>query len=78
MDQPNLIYHISENEITDTASLLEAIKTRIIEFEKTSKQGIFLRGPNKGFCFEVVHPDSDKNKPENTLTIHISFESYSI
>jgi len=78
MDNPNLIYHIPENEITDTASLLDAIKKRIIEYEKSSGQGIFLKGPEKGFCIELVHPDLDENKPKQMLTIHISYEAYSV
>lgn len=76
MDNPNLIYYIPENEITDTASLLDAIKKRIIEDQKLSDQGIFLRGPEKGICIELVHPDLDESKPKNTLTIHISYEGY--
>jgi hypothetical protein len=76
MDNPNLIYHIPETELTDTASLLDAIKKRIIEDEKSLDHSIFLRGPNMGICIELVHPDLDSNKPDNTLTIHISYEGY--
>ena len=76
MDNPKLIFHIPDHEITDTASLLDSIKKRIVEYEKSSVQGIFLRGLEKGICIELVHPDFDESKPEKTLTIHISFESY--
>jgi hypothetical protein len=76
MDNPNLVYYIPLNEITDTASFFDAVKMRIIEDEKLLGHGIFLRGPNKGICIELVHPDFDEKKPENTLTIHISYEGY--
>jgi hypothetical protein len=76
MDNPNLVFHIPENEITDTASFLDAVKKRIVEHEANSGKGIFLRGPAKGICIELVHPDFDEDKPDKTLTIHISFESY--
>lgn len=76
MDNPKLIFHIPDQEITDTASLMDAIKHRIVEYEKSSVQGIFLRGLEKGICIELVHPYFNENRPEKTLTIHISFESY--
>ena len=78
MENPDLIFHIPEKELTDTASLLDAIKEKIIKHEESTNQRIFLRGPNKGLNIEVVHPDLDENKPENSLTIHVSFEGYAI
>lgn len=41
MDNPNLIYHIPKNEVTDTASFFDAIKKRIIEEEKSLDYDIF-------------------------------------
>jgi hypothetical protein len=71
-----LIFYIPENEITDTASFFDAVKKRIIEEEKTLGHKIFLRGPEKGICIELIHPDFDDNKTENTLTVHISYQGY--
>ena len=78
MENPKLIIHIPEKELTDTASLLDAIKLRIIEFENSSNQRIFMKGPNNGLCIEVVHPILDENKPENSLMVHVSFEGFAI
>lgn len=74
MENPDLIFHIPENEISDTASFFDAVKRRVVEEEKIKGFNIFLRGPNKGICIELVHPD--ESKPENTLTIHIGFEKF--
>lgn len=71
-----LIFYIPENEITDTASFLDAIKARIIEKEKSLGHNIFLRGPDMGICIEIVNPDFDEKKPENALTVHISYQGY--
>ncbi|MEP6466267.1 MAG: hypothetical protein ABJB05_08175 [Parafilimonas sp.] len=73
MDNPNLIYHIPETEITDLASFFDAVKTRIVEDEKKVNHTILLRGLERGICIELVHPDFDE-KPNNTLTVHISYE----
>ena len=78
MENPNLIFHIPEKELTDTASFLDAIKARINKYEESTDQRIFLRGPNKGLNIEIVHPDLDENKPENSLTVHVYFEVFSI
>ena len=78
MENPNLIFHIPEKELTDTASFLDAIKARIIKYEESTNQCIFLRGPSKGLNIEVAHPDLDENKPENSLTVHVFFEVFSI
>jgi hypothetical protein len=74
MDNPDLIFYIPENEITDTASFFDAVKKRIIEAENSLGYKIFLRGPSTGICIELVHPD--ESQPEKTLTIHISFEKF--
>ena len=40
MENPNLVYHVPESEITDTASFLDAVKRRIVEDEKSLTHGI--------------------------------------
>ena len=64
--------------MADTASFLDAINEIRNKYEESTDQRIFLRGPNKGLNIEIVHPDLDENKPENSLTIHVSFEVFSI
>lgn len=59
MENPNLSFYIPQNEITDAASLLDAVKKRIIEYEINYGLGIFLKGTKKGICIQLVHPDFD-------------------
>lgn len=72
MENPNIIYLIPKDEITDNASFFDALKKRILDDEK--QEGIFLRGPNKGICIELVHPNFD----DDNFTVHISCERFAI
>lgn len=76
MDNPDLIYHIPQSEISDIGSFLDAIKNRIIHDEINLDYGIFLRGPNRGIKIELVHPDFDSKNTDDILTVHISYEKY--
>ena len=78
MKNPNLVFRIPKNELKDTESFLDAIKKRIIKHEQETGEGIFLRGPESGICIELVHPDFENDNREEELTIHVSYQSYSI
>jgi hypothetical protein len=71
-----LFFYIPENEITDTASFLDAIKKRIIEKEKSLGHNIFLKGPDMGICIDVDQQDLNELKHENLLKIQISNQRY--
>lgn len=77
MENPDFIYYIPVIEGRNVLSLLDAIKIKILEDEK-SGISIFTRGPGGGFCIEVVHPDFNENKPKDSLTIHISCERFQL
>ena len=72
MENPDIIYQIPRSEISDNASFLDAVKKRILDDEKSF--GIFLQGPNKGICIELVHPNFD----DGNFTVHISCELYKL
>ena len=79
MGNPNFTFQISYEDINgETANFFEAVKEKILEQEEKQNCQCFLRGPNKGFTLEVVHPNNDEKHHLDSLTVNIYCELFKV